>query len=488
MVANGTLKIDKIDDVAPVINIKVTNGTTYAKKKDVYIELKDSGIGFKIGKYNVKYGWSTNVLSCSDLTDSVVINISNNKAKIGNAKITIDGKNGAGKLYACAVDISDYLGNLMDDTVSSKEVYLDNIGPVIALSNNNSQNVFGNAVIPLRVSDTYSGVDSSSFTKEDILVSVGGNILTSGVSLERVDDNNYNLKISNYDYTGQVKVTIGKDKVLDNASNGNNEVVLNTNIVFENKYTINYILDGGNNGSSAPTSGIYNRVITISNPTKTVTVSGNENGTGATVGSKTSGVQTFAGWTASELNTSTAYYGTSSDALSTQWSNGATKVRDMYFKNLRNTNGVVNLTANWTPVAFNLPTVTKTGYTCKWNTKTDGSGTSYNSGASYTPSANSSSLVTLYAVCTINNYYFDLNWNLDGNNYQANNSNGQITAGVKIGGVDQGYISDYYTQQPYGTTWEIYGVKLNGTSISYSASGTVGASNASHNININTLI
>ena len=171
-----------------------------------------------------------------------------------------------------------------------------------------------------------------------------------------------------------------------------------------NKYNISYSLNNGVNGTSAPSSATYGSVINITNPTKTVTITGNVNGTGATIGSATSKAQTFAGWTASNINTSTAYYGTSSSAVSTLWSNVSTKVTATYFKNLNPTsNSTVTLTANWTAVAMTVPTVSKTGYTCTWNTKSDGSGTTYNSGASYTPSATGGN-VTLYARCSANKY------------------------------------------------------------------------------------
>ena len=175
-----------------------------------------------------------------------------------------------------------------------------------------------------------------------------------------------------------------------------------------NKYNISYSLNNGVNGTSAPSSATYGSVINITNPTKTVTITGNVNGTGATIGSATSKAQTFAGWTASNINTSTAYYGTSSSAVSTLWGNASTKVTATYFKNLNPTsNSTVTLTANWTAVAMTVPTVSKTGYTCTWNTKSDGSGTTYNFGASYTPSATGGN-VTLYARCTVNKYKITL--------------------------------------------------------------------------------
>ena len=178
-----------------------------------------------------------------------------------------------------------------------------------------------------------------------------------------------------------------------------------------NTYTISYEYNGGKKGTNAPTSGTYDKVLTIDNPSKTVTVTGDENGTGATIGSATSKAQTFAGWTYSNGNTNTAKYGTLSNDVTCSWSSSSTKVTSKYFKNLRSTSGYVTLTANWTPVALNLPTISKTGYTCKWNTEADGSGTSYTSGGSYTPSATSSSSITMYAICTVNKVYINLHVN-----------------------------------------------------------------------------
>ena len=198
-----------------------------------------------------------------------------------------------------------------------------------------------------------------------------------------------------------------------------------------NTYTIAYSYNGGTKGTNAPTTGTYDKDVSISNPTKTVTVTGNANGTGATIGSavtKTvtvtgnangtgatigsavSKAQTFAGWTSSTSAGlgSSAKTGTAANPT-TNWTGTATK--NTYFKNLRDTSGTVTLTATWTPVALTLPTVGKTGYSCEWNTKADGTGTSYDSGASYTPSATSASTVTMYAVCTSNTYNIAYEYN-----------------------------------------------------------------------------
>ncbi len=68
-----------------------------------------------------------------------------------------------------------------------------------------------------------------------------------------------------------------------------------------------------------------------------------------------------------------------------------------YFKNLRDKNGEVTLTANWKPVAVPLQTISKDGNTCVWNSQADGNGTDYTT--SYTPTATSPASVTLYAKC-----------------------------------------------------------------------------------------
>lgn len=101
-----------------------------------------------------------------------------------------------------------------------------------------------------------------------------------------------------------------------------------------NEYTIAYNYQGGTGGTYKPTSGTYDVSVRISNPTKTG--------------------YTFTGWTAAGLNTSTAKYGTSASTISTNWSNGSTKVTAQYFINLRATSGTVTLTATWEAKEYTL--------------------------------------------------------------------------------------------------------------------------------------
>lgn len=168
-------------------------------------------------------------------------------------------------------------------------------------------------------------------------------------------------------------------------------------------YNINYNLANGTHGSSHPTSAKYGDVINISKPSKKVTISLSRgtNASNAKISSTSvSAAQTFAGWTATNLNTTTARRGTSSSSVNTQWSSGSTKSTYTYYKNLTATNNAtVNLTANWTQKSVTLPTITKSGYTCGWATSSTATTYKYESGATYVPNANGSSNLTLYGVC-----------------------------------------------------------------------------------------
>ena len=222
---------------------------------------------------------------------------------------------------------------------------------------------------------------------------------------------------------------------------------------IEISYKISYNLQNGTTGTNKPATAKYDQVVTISNPTKTVTITGDANGTGATItGSPVSKPQTFAGWTYSGGNTATALYGTASNAVTTSWNNASTKVKAGYFKNLTATNNAtVTMKANWTTAAITLPKATKTGYTVKWYKNTAGTGTAYGSGSSYSPAEGDPANITFYAKATANKYqviynngdansgtlpsnqdvYYDGSVTLGTNNMKKNNTSGYTVTYVK---------------------------------------------------------
>ena len=107
---------------------------------------------------------------------------------------------------------------------------------------------------------------------------------------------------------------------------------------------------------------------------------------------------------------------------------------------------------------------TRTGYTfSKWNTKSDGSGTSYNPGGKYTSNAS----VTLYAQWTPNTYTVT---------YNANGGSGAPSSQTKTYGVDLTLSSTKPTRTGY--TFSKWNTKSDGSGTSYNPSGKY-TSNAS---------
>ena len=99
-------------------------------------------------------------------------------------------------------------------------------------------------------------------------------------------------------------------------------------------YDIKYNLNGGDYGTYHPTTAKYNSSFQVSNPTQ-------------------EGYD-FIGWTASNLNTSTAKYGSSAVSLTNSWTNGSTKVTSEYFINLQSKDSAVTLIANWEGVSYSV--------------------------------------------------------------------------------------------------------------------------------------
>ena len=132
--------------------------------------------------------------------------------------------------------------------------------------------------------------------------------------------------------------------------------------------------------------------------------------------------------------------------------------------------------------AITLPTPTRTGYTFTGWTGSNGT----TAQTTVTIPKGSTGNKTYTANWKINQYTIDLNMNVDGTLY-GSGYNSRVTVGFKVGGVDKGYVQDYCAANNYGTSWEIYGLKLDGEAVAYTASGTLGAGNAGVVVNLNTI-
>ena len=164
-----------------------------------------------------------------------------------------------------------------------------------------------------------------------------------------------------------------------------------------NTYKIAYNLNGGTS-TNTPTGATFDKDIEISNPTKEVNVTIDENNQGATlVKTIYTGSPSFKGWTGSNLSNTSLANGTS-------WNGALTK--ETKFKNLTSTlNATVNLTANYDEASITLNIPTKVGYTCGYTDEKNGE-------IKYTTSINTSEDKTIYVKCNPNTY--TINFDTDG--------------------------------------------------------------------------
>lgn len=234
------------------------------------------------------------------------------------------------------------------------------------------------------------------------------------------------------DYTPQVKLTVTQKSSTDT------QVVL--------AWTLEYVTHGG---YTANTNGIgRDYSVKIDGDTvKTGTFDIN----GKTTTTITSGTKTVDKTTsARDVAFSCSFY------FDITWSDiyGGTKTASNTISIGAKTSYTVKYNANggsstpssqtkWHGTALTLSgAISRTGYKFKcWNTKSDGSGTSYNAGASYT----TNSTATLYAIWT--EYKLTVN-------YYSNNATGAFDGALNAVGSGKNvkvYASDYYYDNDYST-------------------------------------
>ena len=193
------------------------------------------------------------------------------------------------------------------------------------------------------------------------------------------------------------------------------------------EYTLIVDANGGT-WNGAPIYAFHSTMVGVTqsltpDPTKTITITYDENGQGATFSNTTQSVQaTFNKWTLSGAGTlsGTTYTFEAGDGT---------------------------VTASYNESEYVLQSITKNGYICKW-AEGSASGTQYTGGTSRTITENK----TYYAVCTANSYILTVKPN---------------------GGTWDGKTTSQDFTQNYGTTKTIANPTVGSTySISYNMNGT----------------
>ena len=123
----------------------------------------------------------------------------------------------------------------------------DKTSPVIALnggaSSTSINNGSGNITIPIKITESHSGITSSDFTANDITVKIGTTTVTPAVKslkYNSVSNGVYSytltLKIGDKNVGGTVNLSIAASAIKDNAENGNKATTLNTGVTYTTAY------------------------------------------------------------------------------------------------------------------------------------------------------------------------------------------------------------------------------------------------------------
>ena len=171
----------------------------------------------------------------------------------------------------------------------------------------------------------------------------------------------------------------------------------------------------------------------ITKPIRSYTVSFNANNTGITM--------------PSAITKSYSYSGHYTDASTgTQMINENGYITSSFTKTSYTANAT--LYAHWkAKPSVTIPSISKTGYTCSWNTSADGKGTTYNAG-DVTDKLNTQ---TLYVVCKANSYTVS---------YNSNGGSGTMTNDTAT--YDSNFITKKNTFTKTGYTFNGWNEKADG--------------------------
>ena len=434
--ANTTLYAYYVDEEIPTLTLTNSSNENWTNK-DVTITLNgaDSGSGIKEYQWKENGAWTTRAVSITN--------------GVGSITYTVD------RNLEIEFRVIDNAENISD--VKKTYVRRDTVAPKIELNGTASSSEINNinsVTIPIKITETASGMNSTEFTASDISVLINEtavNPSTKKLTYNSVSNGvySYTLTLSGITLNGKVILEIASGAVKDIATNSSVKTTLDPSITVSNAYTISL---NGNGATTAGTTAIYEKYNTgiyldsvlanamttsanpIIKPTRSYTVSFNANNTGITM--------------PSAITKSYSYSGHYTDAVSgTQMINENGYITNSF----KNTSYTANATlyAHWkAKPSVTIPSISKTGYTCSWNTSADGKGTTYN-GGDVTDKLNTQ---TLYAVCAANTYTVT---------YNSNGGSGTMTNDTAT--YNSNYITKKNTFIKTGYTFNGWNEKADGT-------------------------
>ncbi len=431
--ANTTIYAYYVDEEKPTLTLTNSSNENWTNK-DVTITLNGADSGSGIKEYQLKYSGSSNAW------------------KKTTAPKDTWGAERNEKVYYRVVDNA---GNESDAVSTS--IKIDKTAPKIELNGTASSSEINNSnsvTIPIKIIETLSGMNSTEFTASDISVLINGTAVNPSTKTLTYNNTSngiysYTLTLGGITLNGKVILEIASGAVKDIATNSNIKTTLDPSLNVSNAYTISL---NGNGATTAGTTAIYEKYNTgiyldsvlanamttsanpIIKPTRSYTVSFNANNTGITM--------------PSAITKSYSYSGHYTDAASgTQMINENGYITNS-FKNTSYTANAI-LYAHWkAKPSVTIPSISKTGYTCSWNTSADGKGTTYN-GGDVTDKLNTQ---TLYAVCAANTYTVT---------YNSNGGSGTMTNDTAT--YNSNYITKKNTFIKTGYTFNGWNEKADGT-------------------------
>ena len=432
---NTTLYAYYKDETNPTLTLTNSSNGNWTNK-DVTITLNgaDSGSGIKEYQWKENGTWTTRAIAITNGVGSITYTVDRNL-----------------EIEFRAIDNA---GNISD----TKTTYVrrDTVAPKIELNGAASSSEINNnsVTIPIKITETASGINNSEFTTSDISVLVNGTIVnpsTKTLTYNSVSNGvySYTLTLSGITLNGKITLEIAAGAVKDIATNPNAKTTLDPSITVSNTYTISL---NGNGATTAGTTSIYEKYNTgiyldsaltkamttstnpITKPARNYTVSFDANNTGITV--------------PSAITKSYSYSGHYTDASAgTQMINENGYITSSFTNTSYTANGT--LYAHWkAKPSVTIPAISKTGYTCSWNTSADGTGTTYN-GGDVTDKLNTQ---TLYAICKANSYTVS---------YNSNGGSGTMTNDTAT--YNSNFITKKNTFTKTGYTFNGWNEKSDGT-------------------------